>query len=108
VVADPLLTYGLNVYMNLTGLQWKAVAGAVAGVSAGVATAACLGAKLPAAWSKAIGTVCGVIGVPTGITAFTSALRGISNASLTGSACYQMKILSPGSGLTTVDAKNCQ
>lgn len=108
VVADPLLTFGLGVYMNLTGLNWKVVAGAVVGATVGVATAACLGAKLPAALAKAIGSACTLIGVSRGINAFVSGLRSVRNMNLTATACYQIKLGSwSGGGLTKVDAKNC-
>lgn len=94
VVADPLLTYGWGVYMNLKGAEWKALGAAVAGTSVGVSTAACLGAKLPAAWAKAVGSVCTLIGVSTGITAFTSALEEIASWKLAAGSCYQLQILS--------------
>lgn len=107
VVADPLFTYGLGVYMNLTGAQWKSIAMVLTGASVGVVTAACLGAKLPAVWAKAVGAACTIIGVSTGITTFLNSIKQASRIKLTPTACYQMKLGSKG-GFTRVSASTCK
>lgn len=112
VVADPLLTYGFGVYMNMRGYQYNAIAAVLVGVAVGVSTAACLGAKLPAAWAKAVGVACTVIGVSSGITALLSGIRSAWNMPLETNGCYQMRLLnaasnpSPG-GLTKVAVSQC-
>ncbi|MCL2424495.1 MAG: hypothetical protein FWD11_11500 [Micrococcales bacterium] len=110
VVADPMFTYGRAVYMNLTGKEWGALAAGMGATGVGATTAACLGTKLPAAWAKAVGVACTLIGVSTGITAFKSMLKDINDWKLTPSACYQVQLAGVGGfrgTLAKVDAKNC-
>lgn len=112
VVADPLLTYGWGVYLNLRGYAWKAVAATLVGAAVGVTTAACLGAKLPAAWAKAVGAGCTLLGVSTGVSALMSAIKQVRNMSVQSTGCYQIMLLNiahkPNVGrLTKVASSQC-
>ncbi|WP_263119429.1 hypothetical protein [Cellulomonas sp. RIT-PI-Y] len=107
VIADPKLTYGVGVYLNMTGGEWKAAAAALVGATVGGVTAACLGAKLPAGIGRIISQACTIIGVGTGINAFISSIRAVKNIKLTGTACYQMKIV-PRGPLVKVNSSNCR
>lgn len=107
VVADPLLTYGIGVYLNMTGAQWKGLMAATTGAVAGVTSAACMGAKIPHRLAKVLGRACDIIGVSEGITAFISSLGPIGDMNLGSRTCYQMR-LTPHGDLTQVHSRNCK
>lgn len=107
VVADPLLTFGVSVYLNLTGAQWKAVMLATTGAVVGVTSAACMGRKVPGRLSRIFSRACDIIGVPEGITAFMNSFEPIKNMKLSARGCYQVK-LAPRGPLTKVHGRNCR
>lgn len=108
VVADPRLTFGWGVYLNMYGTELKAIS-ALAYTSGTVAAlAACQASKLPAVLGKIVRAMCVVIGGPS----VWSIIRGIvsiaKNKKISAGKCYQTKLIPRNNALKVVKAKgNC-
>lgn len=107
VVADPRLTYGRGVYLNVTGLEGKALATAIIGIGGLVPAWGCdrlrnLGGKLGGIARIACQFLPG--------EAVASVLNSIKAmwANKSGTyVCYQKRIVGPSTGWYTVAMKNC-
>lgn len=92
IVADPRLTFGLGVYLNMTGAEIAAVATAIVGAGGVAAVATCSGAaRLPHVVAKVAAVACTAIGAPTLKTIYHAILA--INKSIDHLACYQMNIV---------------
>ncbi|MEW2444843.1 hypothetical protein [Micromonospora marina] len=108
VVADPKLTYGIGVYLNLWGYELRAWTATLiaAGGTATVATCATLG-KLPTAARTIATMICGAIGwtLPKVIKAAVDTMK---STSINDRSCYQAKIAPAAAGkFKSVSTKNC-
>ncbi|MBX7266013.1 hypothetical protein KIF24_08215 [Micromonospora sp. Llam7] len=108
VVADPKLTYGFGVYLNMFG--WEARAYAIAAIAVG-GTALAVGCtavgKIPNPLLRTLASLaCGAGAV--NLTKVWNAIITIyrSNA-LQNNSCYQMKIIPTGDKLVKVNGSNC-
>lgn len=107
VVADPKLTYGWGVYLNLTGYEVKAIATAVL-TSGGIAgILACNTSSLPTVIGVLVRALCIVVGGPS-VLSILYAVRSLwSNGGVVLSACYQKRILPSIGGWSRVAIGNC-
>ncbi|WP_327695484.1 DNRLRE domain-containing protein [Streptomyces sp. NBC_00459] len=107
VVADPKLTFGLGIYFNAKGVEWKAY-GDIAIVSGwGGWLYSCTVAKLPAKIAGIGKMICGAAGL-NAWTNLAKWLKQISNWKLSPMGCYQTKIVPSNKKLTKVSKKNCR
>lgn len=103
VVADPRLTYGFGVYLNLTGVEIKTVATALVAAGGASALAVCSGlSKLPGAISKVANLVCTAVGAPTLSHLYRSIDSLWRSTGITNAACYQTKLVGPRTHSWTV------
>lgn len=109
IAADPRLTYGWGVYLNITGAEAKAIATAIIGAGGAAAVATCSGlGKLPTAVTKVAALACTAIGAPT-LKAVYSSIVSLwrSGGSASSSTCYQRRIVGTSTGWHTVALSNC-
>ncbi len=109
IAADPRLTFGRGVYLNVTGAEAKAIASVVMAVGSVSASALCKGAvRLPSAASKLLGLLCPFIGGNKALQVFASIAALWKGAgSRSTFKCYQKRILGPSNGWHAVAMKNC-
>jgi hypothetical protein len=107
VTADPHLTYGVGVYLNMYGAEISAV-GAAAVLAGGVADiAVCAGlAWIPLPIAKVASVICTLTGVVSARRIFKTIIR-LYQGGVTPRACYQLKIVPSSSKWKHVKAKNC-
>jgi hypothetical protein len=108
VVADPRLTYGWGVYLNVTGAEAKAIGSAALAVGGGLNVAICLGKVLPHALGSLAAMLCTVVGGPSVLSIIQSIVslwRG--GGSTSNTTCYQRRIAGPSSGWHRVALRNC-
>lgn len=107
VVADPKLTYGWGVYLNMTGYEIKSIGSAffVGGGTVGIL--ACNAKSLPSPLSFFVTTLCVVVGGPTVLSIVQSVATLWRSNTLVSGACYQKKILPSMGGWTRVSIGNC-
>ncbi|AUG81925.1 hypothetical protein CFP65_7341 [Kitasatospora sp. MMS16-BH015] len=107
VVADPRFSFGMGIYFNARGVEWKAWGMAAVSAGWGGWLYGCTAAKLPA---KILGLgkmICGAVGV-NAWTNLVKWLKEIAYWNLSPNGCYQTR-LSPRNGkLTKVSDKNCR
>ena len=89
VVADPRLTFGFGVYLNMTGAEIRAVGTAIAAAGGAAAVAVC---------SWPIGGVANLVCRAVGAHALRAVFNAIASIhrNVNPSACYQAKIAGPG------------
>jgi hypothetical protein len=108
VVADPRLTFGWGVYLNMRGIEVRTAATAIVGVGGGAVAVGCtLISKLPNQVLRTIATLAcgaGAVNLPKIWDAIVKIWR---DTSIDNSACYQMKIIPRGSGFKKVSRSNC-
>jgi hypothetical protein len=108
VVADPKLTYGLGVYLNMWGSELRAYAiVAIAVLGTGVAVSCTLLGNIPNAVLRSLAALaCGAGAV--NLTKVFQAMKTIYNSNaINNSSCYQIKIIPTGSSFKTVSSGNC-
>jgi len=109
IAADPRLTFGWGVYLNVTGAEAKAIATALVAAGGAGAIVACSGlSKLPAVVGRIVQLLCTAVGVPTirGIlSSIVSLWRG--GGSTSNYTCYQKRIVGPSTGWYKVALSNC-
>jgi len=107
VVADPLFTFGMGLYMNMGGAALTATRASAVVVVHGGMVVACSGlAKLPTLISKFLSVACS-IGVTPSLMSIVKDVAA-APAGLQASACYQMNLFDSGKGWKKVNAKNCR
>ena len=100
------LTYGLGIYLNLTGLQVRttAVAVTVAGV-----TGCLLGSRLPSGPAAVVGQVCVLAGVAGARVALHVLVDRWRAGSVVDSWCYQVRLVPASTTLSVVPVQgNCR
>ncbi|MBM7810330.1 hypothetical protein [Saccharothrix algeriensis] len=108
VVADPKLTYGFGVYLNLWGFEARAYGAAIALVVAGGAIAVCTSANIPAAIAYLVKLVCSA-GIGTAAWDLLKNMDSwIKSGGINNNTCYQKKIIPNTGGWVGVDGSNCQ
>jgi len=107
VVVDPKLTFGLNIYFNATGAEWKAYGMAATAAGWGGWLYGCTVAKLPAKLMSIGKMVCGAAGLNAWKN-LAGWLKQIKNWNLSPGGCYQIKLWSSTKKLTKVSMKNCR
>lgn len=109
VVADPGLTFGVGVYLNMFGAEVNTIAAAIIAAGGAGAVAVCSGfSKLPAPLAKLAALVCTAVGAPT-LKAIYNSIVNLYKNGLNNSACYQKKILPNTGGWKVVKAAgNCR
>jgi hypothetical protein len=109
IAADPRLTFGWGVYLNVTGAEAKAIATALIAAGGTAAIVACSGlGKLPLIVGRVVQLLCTVVGVPT-IRAILNSIVSLWRAggSTSNSTCYQRRIVGPSTGWYKVALSNC-
>lgn len=108
VTADPRLSFGWGVYLNITGAEIKGIA-TLAIASGGVAAiATCSGvANLPHAAAKMATVLCTAVGAPTIKVIYQTIVDTWKTQSIKTGTCYQMKIVGGRTPLKPVDMKKC-
>lgn len=109
IVADPKLTFGVGVYLNLWGWDIKAFNTAIvaAGGVAGLAT--CVSSRIPTPLVGLVRLACTAVGAPT-IGAIMRAIQDVwRSGDVRTNACYQKRIVGApqASPFYTVNTKNC-
>lgn len=108
VVADPRLTFGIGVYINLTGVEIKAINALVYTSAATASIVACSGAKLPHAVAKIVKVLCMVVGGSSVRSIFNTLKQLAKTKSIKNKACYQGRIIPRSSTYKIVPLKgNC-
>lgn len=93
IVADPRLTYGWGVYLNLFGTEIKTYASAIVAAGGAGAIATCALDKIPAGLTGLVKLLCTAVGAPT-IIGIAGAIVSIwRNSSIDSGACYQKRIV---------------
>jgi hypothetical protein len=108
VVADPRLTYGLGVYLNMWGAEARVYAiAAVAVLGTGTAIGCTLIGNIPYAALRSLALLaCGAGAV--NLTKVFNALRTLyTSTGIVDSWCYQMKIIPTSNTLNHVSGSNC-
>ena len=104
VVADPWITIGWNLYLNLTGYWMKVIGATVVAATVGGMTV--LAARVPI-----VGKIMGLIGAPSGFIGIYQLIRSVyNNPSINWYYCYQYGIfagLPEHDGFHHVAASNC-
>lgn len=111
VVADPRLTYGLGIYLNLYGGEIKALATAIIGAGGTAIMVGCsdVSAKLPSLVTKAIKLLCTAVGGLTVKQVFDTIVQLWRSGQVSIGACYQTRILPEDHRLVRVkEAGNCR
>jgi hypothetical protein len=110
IVMDPRLTFGLGVYLNMTGAEMKAVAAAVVAAGGVAAVATCSGVtKLPSPIAKAAAVLCTAVGAPTLKGIYNTIVSIVKNKKIENGSCYQKKIVpNTGSFKKVKFAGNCK
>lgn len=104
VTADPRLTYGRGVYLNMRGFELFAVGSAIVVTAGGAAAFAC-DRGAPGAIGVVVRLLCAVVGTAN----LQDVLQTIAAfyRSVDRNACYQTRILPKRPGWTVVNGKNC-
>ncbi|MEV5579751.1 hypothetical protein AB0L39_14475 [Streptomyces parvus] len=95
VVADPKLTYGVGIYLNATGAEWKSYAIAAGGVGYFANMVGC--AQL----------ICSVIGYKTLKDYGAFLKKVVKDKKLSPGSRYQTRLTPKNGELTKVSAENC-
>lgn len=109
IAADPRLTYGWGIYLNVTGAEAKAIGSAVIAMGGAGAVVACSGlSKFPVLVGRVVQLLCTVVGVPT-IRAILNSIVSLwrTGGSTSSSTCYQRRIVGPSTGWYQVALRNC-
>lgn len=109
VVADPKLTYGFGVYLNLWGWEANSYGAGLGILLAGGAIAVCTAGNIPAAITQLVKIICSA-GVGAAAYELLKNLHDyIRSGHFRSGTCYQKKIIpSFGAGWVGVDGSNCQ
>jgi hypothetical protein len=110
VVADPKLTYGFGVYLNLWGWEANAYGPALGALLAGGTVVVCAGVSAASIVPWPIKFVVGLIcsrGRDAAWDILTNLNDYIRSGSFNNSTCYQKKIVPNRGGWTAVDGRNC-
>ncbi|MFC4336049.1 hypothetical protein [Salininema proteolyticum] len=109
VVADPKVTFGWGVYLNMWGREMKAVGVALGGISYSAYWGSCVYLdKIPhPAFRNVIRGVCAVVGVGTAKDFLKHMKKLIENDKWNSSSCYQIKIAT-NDRWKKVSKKNCR
>jgi hypothetical protein len=108
VAADPRLTYGWGVYLNVTGAEAKAIGTAAVALGGGLNIAICAGKGLPLVIGRLAAILCTVVGgasVLSIIKSIVSLWR--AGGSTSNNTCYQKRIVGPSTGWYRVALRNC-
>ncbi|WP_141732737.1 hypothetical protein [Oligoflexus tunisiensis] len=110
IVLDPRLTFGLGVYLNMTGAEMKGIAAAIVAAGGVAAVATCSGAtKLPSPIAKAAAVICTAVGAPTLKGIYNAIVSIVKSKKIDSGACYQKKIIpNTGSFKKVKFAGNCR
>ncbi|WP_229053400.1 hypothetical protein [Aeromicrobium sp. Leaf350] len=107
ITADPRVTYGWGVYLNLRGWEVKAIASVSYTTGAVASLLACSAKGLPSILGKLVDVACKVVGGAS----LLSIARGLTSIAksraVTANGCYQTKIVPPNRKLEQVALKNC-
>lgn len=107
IVADPRLTYGWGVYLNMRGWEVKALASVTYTTGAVASIVACQTSKLPSPLSRIVMLACNVIG-GSSVLSIVKTLSSIAKSkAVAANGCYQTKIVPPSKILKKVAVHNC-
>ncbi|WP_413451137.1 hypothetical protein AA0Y32_00410 [Georgenia phoenicis] len=106
VVADPRLTFGVGVYLNMWGWEMNAVSTAIVAAGGAAAVATCALNKVPAGLASLTKLLCTAVGAPTLAAIYREILKVWRDGSDV-QACYQARIVGPRTAFTKVGAQNC-
>jgi hypothetical protein len=109
VVADPKLTFGAGIYLNITGLEIKAFSTAVAAAGGAAIIAGCsdISDKIPVSVTRVIKLMCTAVGGLTVKQVYNSIVALWKSGKVVTTACYQTKIYPQNNKWVTVAAHNC-
>ncbi|WP_155389613.1 hypothetical protein [Catellatospora paridis] len=108
VVADPKLTYGLGVYLNMWGSELRSFAiSAVYVLGTGIAVSCTLISYLPHPILRTIATLACSAGAVNLPKVFQTAAAIYNSNGINNSSCYQMKIIPTSGGWNSVGYSNC-
>jgi hypothetical protein len=99
-LARPRLTYGLGVYLNLTGLEVKVMASAL--VVSGAVGCTVGARRLPPAAGGVVRALCGLLGVAHVRDVLAAVRRFWRSGRVAAAGCYQIRIVPPGRTLRAV------
>jgi hypothetical protein len=106
VVADPRLTYGWSVYLNMWGYELRAWGVTLVGAGGATLVVSCatLG-RLPSPLIPIASVICGAVGASLP-KVFAAMVDFYQHADIDNNACYQMN-LNEVSGIVKVHRSNC-
>ncbi|PRY60332.1 hypothetical protein BCF74_107118 [Knoellia remsis] len=108
VVADPIITVGWGLYLNLYGYQLKGLASAITALGGVGAWATCNGfVKLPIAYARIAKVICGAMPSVNLGGVLAAVVYIVKTKAISNWTCYQSRITPPRTGFTAVNAKNC-
>jgi hypothetical protein len=105
VVADPRLTYGWGVYLNMFGGEIATIGALIVGAGGAGSVALCITKKLPHRLATFTKFLCGAVGNAT-VGGVAKSIQKIYK-SVDNSACYQAKITPTTSKFKKTRFKNC-
>lgn len=106
VTADPKLTYGVGVYLNLWGYEANAVRYVAGGAISALTVYGCLFSKLPTGIPGAvIKLLCAAGGSSTAIAFLQELINGQGN--FNNDWCYQTRIVPPNNSWVPLGNSNC-
>jgi hypothetical protein len=108
IAADPKLTFGWGIYLNITGAEIKAIATAVIGAGGLTIYTVCNGKiKLPSLLATVVRLLCPLLSGVTVYAILNTIVNLWRNQALHTTWCYQKRIVGPSTGWYTVPFKNC-
>ncbi len=109
VVADPTITFGWGVYLNMYGYELNSIATALIAVIGGAYAWTCaFTAKLPTIIAKLVIALCTVVGAPSVLQIFKELVNFWRYHYIYNNSCYQKQIV-PNTGTYTIVTayRNC-
>ena len=108
ITADPRLTYGWGVYLNMRGWEVRAIASVTYTTGAVASIVACeVTSKLPSILGKLVKVLCVVVG-GSSVLSLVKGLTSIAKSkNVDDNSCYQTKVVPPNRELKKVAVSNC-
>ncbi|MEV6237830.1 hypothetical protein [Lentzea sp. NPDC051838] len=108
IVADPRITIGLGVYLNMWGYELRATAIAyLAAGGAGLAVACATASRLPSPLNIIASIACTYVGSNAVKYLFRKAVDIYNSNQISDGTCYQIKLGNTGDRWKRVSASNC-
>lgn len=106
VVADPRLTFGVGVYLNVWGWEINAFNTAIVAAGGAAAIATCALEKVPVALRTLARIACTAVGAPTLAVVYRQ-IQNIHRNGARAGTCYQMRMFPMTTSFYATNTKNC-